>query len=170
HRRGCDPAQRSWIQRYRPLCDLAVGDLREPGLRAIPRVAPRVETVSFTGHALDPRRGRMPVSRPECLVAALLLALFSCSREESERRPWNVLLVTLDTTRADALGCYGANGNPTPVLDAIASEGTRFDAAIASAALTPVSHASILTGLENQEHGVRVVAGRGRSQVRVELP
>jgi len=78
----------------------------------------------------------------------------------------NVLLVTLDTTRADALGCYGRSGNPTPCLDAIAAEGTRFERAIATASLTPVSHASILTGLDNAHHGVRVIAaGAGTALV-----
>jgi arylsulfatase A-like enzyme len=102
--------------------------------------------------------------------AALALALAACSHEPSESTPWNVLLITLDTTRADALGCYGAKADATPVLDAIAAEGTRFDQAIASAALTPVSHASILTGLEPREHGVRVLAGRGGYRLHDDVP
>lgn len=72
---------------------------------------------------------------------------------------WNVVLITLDTTRADYLGCYGRPGDPTPHLDRLAREGTRFDLAIATASVTPVSHASILTGLDNHEHGVRVLSG-----------
>ena len=82
----------------------------------------------------------------------------------------NVLLVTLDTTRADALGCYGAPGNPTPNLDGLAAEGTRFDLAIATAAVTPVSHASILTGLENAAHGLRVLSGAGGHRLDERVP
>lgn len=96
------------------------------------------------------------------VVAAAALTCTSCGRERanSPSQP-NVLLVTLDTTRADALGCYGKTGDPTPGLDAIAREGTRFDLAISTAALTPESHASILTGLDPWHHGVRVLAGGG---------
>ncbi len=112
----------------------------------------------------------MPVLRSTLPLSALMLVMASCRHEPSETPAWNVLLVTLDTTRADALGCYGATNNATPVLDAIAKQGTRFDQAIASAALTPVSHASILTGLENQEHGVRVLAGRGGYKLRDDVP
>lgn len=93
-------------------------------------------------------------------IAALALAgscaaLAGCRREDERL---NVLLVTLDTTRADALSCYGAPPGSTPNLDELAAQGARFDCAISTAAVTPVSHASILTGLENMEHGVRVLS------------
>jgi len=101
-----------------------------------------------------------------CLGAAALLGA-GCT--PTAARP-NVLLVTLDTTRADALGCYGKPGDPTPVLDALAAEGTRFDAAIATAALTPASHASILTGLDGAHHGVRVLAGGGGMHLAADHP
>jgi choline-sulfatase len=67
----------------------------------------------------------------------------------------NVLLVTIDTLRADALGCYGRVDAGTPVLDALATRGVRFETAIAPAPLTSPSHASILTGLLPVRHGVR---------------
>jgi arylsulfatase A-like enzyme len=100
------------------------------------------------------------------VVAALAGA--ACSRAP-EARPC-VLLVTLDTTRADYLGCYGRSGDPTPCLDAIAREGTRFDLAIATAALTPVSHASILSGLDNSGHGVRVLAAGAGTRLPADVP
>src|SRR5258705_3968520 len=96
---------------------------------------------------------------------ALILAV-SCGHE----RPMNVVLVTLDTTRADYLGAYGRAGNPTPTIDALAREGTRFDLAISTAAVTPVSHASILTGLDNREHGLRVLSPKGRFRLRPPIP
>lgn len=83
---------------------------------------------------------------------------------------WNVVLLTLDTTRADFLGCYGRPGDPTPNLDALARAGARFDRAISTAAVTPVSHASILTGLDNREHGVRVLAGLCGYKLKPEVP
>ncbi|MCP4592910.1 MAG: sulfatase-like hydrolase/transferase [bacterium] len=80
---------------------------------------------------------------------------------EAEDR-WNVLLITLDTTRRERLGCYGCPRATSPNLDALAAEGYRFDNAIAQAAVTPVSHASILTGLNPPGHGARVLyAERG---------
>src|SRR6266481_1144539 len=57
----------------------------------------------------------------------------------------NVLLVTIDTLRADALGCYGGPA-ATPALDRLAAAGVRFDFAHAHAVTTLASHASILTG------------------------
>lgn len=67
----------------------------------------------------------------------------------------NLLLVTLDTTRADRLGCYGHAQAKTRHLDRLASEGVRFERAYAAAPITLPSHASLLTGLYPFEHGVR---------------
>lgn len=68
----------------------------------------------------------------------------------------NVLIVTLDTTRPDHMSCYGGQAGLTPTIDALAAEGVRFDRAISTAGITPMSHASILTGLNNYAHGMRV--------------
>lgn len=73
-------------------------------------------------------------------------------------RPRAVVLITLDTTRADRLGCYGFRegaSSPTPALDAIAAEGIWYARAFAQVPLTLPSHASILTGLEPPQHGLR---------------
>jgi arylsulfatase A-like enzyme/Tfp pilus assembly protein PilF len=66
----------------------------------------------------------------------------------------NILLVTIDTLRADALGAYGGRAS-TPNLDALAAHGARFDFAHAHAVVTLVSHASMLTGRYPYEHGIR---------------
>ena len=66
----------------------------------------------------------------------------------------DVVLVTLDTTRPDRLGCYGGPV-ATPAVDALAARGVRFDAAIAVAPITLPAHASILTGLYPPSNGVR---------------
>jgi len=68
---------------------------------------------------------------------------------------FNVLLITLDTTRADHLGCYGYKPAKTPNLDRLAQEGVRFTRAYCPAPLTLPSHASIMTGLYPVTHGVR---------------
>ncbi|MGH7488170.1 MAG: sulfatase, partial [bacterium] len=67
----------------------------------------------------------------------------------------NVLLVTLDTTRADHLGCYGFPLARTPRLDALAKEGVRCSNDISAAPITLPSHSTILTGLYPPAHGVR---------------
>ncbi|HEY2253852.1 MAG TPA: sulfatase-like hydrolase/transferase, partial [Planctomycetaceae bacterium] len=76
------------------------------------------------------------------------------------RRP-NVLLITLDTLRADRLGCYGYWPAQTPTLDALAARGVLFERAYTPAPLTLPSHASMMTGLYPPEHGL-VTNGRGR--------
>ncbi|MEA3409899.1 MAG: sulfatase, partial [Candidatus Eisenbacteria bacterium] len=75
--------------------------------------------------------------------------------ETGEARGFNVLLVTLDTVRADRLGCYGYESAETPTLDALAAQGVRFDDAVTSVPVTLPSHATILTGLSPLNHGVR---------------
>jgi arylsulfatase A-like enzyme/Tfp pilus assembly protein PilF len=67
----------------------------------------------------------------------------------------NVVVVTLDTLRADRLGCYGFRGVETPNIDAVASEGVLFEQATSTAPMTLPSHASIFTGLIPPHHGVR---------------
>ena len=70
----------------------------------------------------------------------------------------NVLLITIDTLRADALGCDGGPAR-TPNIDALAAAGVRFSFAHAQAVVTLPSHASILTGLYPFQHGYTRTAG-----------
>jgi len=67
----------------------------------------------------------------------------------------NVVLLTLDTTRADRLGAYGYEQAHTETLDALANAGTRFDRAYSPVPYTIPSHLSIFTGLYPPRHGVR---------------
>lgn len=96
------------------------------------------------------------------VLAALILVLWLLTRPAgvtfTRTADQNVLLVTLDTVRADALGCYGST-TPTPNLDRLAALGLHFDFAHAHAVTTLPSHASILTGLYPFEHGVHDNAG-----------
>jgi arylsulfatase A-like enzyme/tetratricopeptide (TPR) repeat protein len=94
------------------------------------------------------------------VVLTLLVACRPAPPAASARsdRP-NVLLVTIDTLRADRVGCYGHAGALTPALDGLAARGVRFETAVAHVPLTGPSHASILTGLSPLGHGFRENAG-----------
>ena len=70
--------------------------------------------------------------------------------------PPSAVLITLDTTRVDALGCYGGPAGLTPHLDGLAADGVVFDNAHTVTPLTLPSHASMLTGLTPLRHGVRI--------------
>lgn len=72
-----------------------------------------------------------------------------------DRASLNLLVVTLDTTRADRMGAYGSRDVATPAFDRIAREGVLFDQAEAVAPLTLPAHSSIFTGRFPPEHGVR---------------
>jgi arylsulfatase A-like enzyme/Tfp pilus assembly protein PilF len=93
-------------------------------------------------------------------LVTLAGGLFGWRTFVAPMRP-NVLLVTLDTTRADRLGCYGYAPALTPALDALAARGVLFERAYTPAPLTLPSHASLMTGLYPPEHGL-LVNGRGR--------
>ncbi|RMG47272.1 MAG: tetratricopeptide repeat protein [Acidobacteria bacterium] len=69
--------------------------------------------------------------------------------------PPTVLLVTIDTLRADRVGCYGRADAGTPMLDELAARGVRFAAAHTTAPLTLPAHSSIMTGRSVPAHGVR---------------
>lgn len=69
--------------------------------------------------------------------------------------PPNVIVITIDTLRADHLGSYGDRDAATPTLDALARRGVRFADAVAHAPLTLPSHASLFTGLTPARHGIR---------------
>jgi len=68
---------------------------------------------------------------------------------------YNLLLISIDTIRADHLGCYGYKNIKTPNIDKLASEGVLFSRAVTPVPLTLPSHSSIMTGLYPAQHGVR---------------
>lgn len=95
-------------------------------------------------------------------AAGLLIALVppaaACRREAPPARA-SVVLVTIDTLRADRVGAYGASTVRTPALDRLASRGVRFTAAYATSPLTLPSHASMLSGRLPVAHTVRTNDG-----------
>ena len=106
--------------------------------------------------ATNRQHRRLPVT---LIIAACLLLPTACQREPQPRRSPNVLIITLDTTRADRLSCYGCPTSTSENLDRLAQQGTLFTHAVAQAAVTPVSHASIFTGLNPYTHNLRVLHG-----------
>jgi arylsulfatase A-like enzyme/Tfp pilus assembly protein PilF len=71
----------------------------------------------------------------------------------------NVLLITIDTLRQDALGAYGNTRADTPLIDRLAREGVRFDEAHAQNVVTLPSHSNILSGRYPLQHGVHDNSG-----------
>ena len=95
------------------------------------------------------------------VLAAAVALLWACGGRAPIRREaaQNVLLITIDTLRADAIGAYGNKTVSTPWMDRLASGGVRFAQAHASTVVTLPSHANILSGLYPFRHGVRENAG-----------
>lgn len=91
------------------------------------------------------------------LVAALVVSVSFLwwPREAPTASGPNILLVTIDTLRADHVGAYGDSHAATPMLDGLARRGVRFTEAVAEVPLTLPSHASIMTGLTPLRHGIR---------------
>lgn len=87
-------------------------------------------------------------------IILCLLLLFPSLAATATDRP-NVILITLDTVRADRMGFLGSKLGLTPQLDALASQGVVFEHAYSQAPITPVSHATILSGTYPQYHGIR---------------
>jgi arylsulfatase A-like enzyme len=92
------------------------------------------------------------------IVAAAVLFLPFCGvgRNEPTKLP-NVLLISLDTLRADHLGCYGYGRDTSPNLDKFAKEGVLFESVTAAASWTVPSHMSLFTSLYPSVHGVESV-------------
>jgi arylsulfatase A-like enzyme/Flp pilus assembly protein TadD len=109
------------------------------------------------------------------LVCLLAWGALSCqgvpaAQQTGGRKPRpNLLLITIDTLRADHLGSYGYAGVKTPVLDALAREGVRFRNAFSPVPLTLPAHCSILTGTYPTFHGVHDNSGFVLSESQVTL-
>lgn len=120
------------------------------------------------GVAVEPHgRGRLEVALPAGADRVTLavegsprgLFLLGAPRLVADERPRGVppvILITLDTTRRDALGAYGAPPGSTPNLDRFAETATVYDAAVSTTSWTLPSHASMFTGLYPSRHGAGV--------------
>jgi arylsulfatase A-like enzyme len=92
------------------------------------------------------------------VIAGVILTLFSLSFAAAASKP-NLVLITLDSTRADRMGFLGAKGALTPNLDRLAAESIVFEHAYAQAPASVVSHATILSGAYPQSTGMSEIGG-----------
>ncbi len=104
-----------------------------------------------------PAASRTRPGLPDLVLALGLIATFgACNRAsgiQSKGAP--VILISIDTLRADRLGAYGSKASLTPSLDAFAKEAVVFDEAYSHVPLTLPAHASLFTSLLPSHHGVR---------------
>jgi arylsulfatase A-like enzyme/Flp pilus assembly protein TadD len=93
------------------------------------------------------------------LIGAIMLVIagawLALRTQRVDPRDCNLLFITLDTTRADVLGCYGAASARTPSLDRLAQRGVRFANCLTCVSLTAPSHCSLMTSTYPFVHGVR---------------
>ncbi len=102
--------------------------------------------------------------RPSCAgllgaLAGLLIGLPGCrgdaDRDVAARERPSLILISIDSLRADHLGCYGYGRDTSPRLDRLASEGVRFSSVVAETSWTLPAHATLLTGLSSDVHQVQ---------------
>lgn len=101
------------------------------------------------------RRRGLAAAAVLCLAAGWFLWQAGWLNRWTSARPVSVLLVSIDTLRADHLGSYGYQAAATPVLDRLAASGARFAQAATVAPLTLPAHTSLMTGTFPTFHGVR---------------
>ena len=97
--------------------------------------------------------------KPRVAFLLLLAMTSACARRSDARKAPTVVLISVDTLRADHLPAYGYRGVRTPALDALARDSIVFENAYCQAPLTLPSHATLLTGLLPSQHGIRDNAG-----------
>ncbi len=103
------------------------------------------------------RKGQRAGSRAKFFALCPLLFALSACRPAPRSAPTarNLVLITIDTLRADRVGAYGWTRARTPALDSLARDGAVFERAYAAAPITLPSHATILTGRYPPGHGAR---------------
>lgn len=117
--------------------------------------------IPLLSKAKPPRSSGAPAARPRaalrCVAPVLLLALVlsaAACRDEPPPRTPNVILLVMDTTRADRLSLLGYDRDTSPALVALGREATVFTDAWSPAGWTAPAHASLFTGLRPDHHGL----------------
>jgi arylsulfatase A-like enzyme len=116
---------------------------------------------SATSRLGSRRGGRFPRS----LMLISLLSALTALAPEPPAAKYNLLLISIDTLRADHLKCYGYNLDTSPHLDQLAKEGVLFEHATATASWTVPSHMSMFTSLYASAHGVQSWTGQLREGI-----
>ena len=110
----------------------------------------------------------MQAGRTSIVAIIILAASFASAAlgaDGSPAKPRNLIIVSIDTLRADRLGCYGNERPTSPAIDRIAGEGVVFDDASAPSPWTKPSHASLLTGLYPSRNGAVAMESDMREDV-----
>ncbi len=109
----------------------------------------------------------MRSSTPPLLLTALLSS--ACGGAEASSPPPNVILISIDSLRADHVGCYGYGRNTTPHLDRFAREGVVFEQHISSSSWTLPAHAALFTSVPDSVHGCVEATGTALNPAFVTL-
>jgi arylsulfatase A-like enzyme len=115
-------------------------------------------------HFVRPFLHRLGHARIAC-SAGLALLLTGCAGEVPPLAPRSIILLDIDTLRADHLGCYGYGLPTSPNIDALAAESVRFEWAFSQAPYTAPSQGSLLTGLYPTAHGLVLPSDRLHEEV-----
>jgi arylsulfatase A-like enzyme/Tfp pilus assembly protein PilF len=110
----------------------------------------------------------VPAFRRLILILTVLSALHAAAQTPA-KPPLNVVLITIDTLRADHLGCYGYKQIKTPNIDGLAADGVRFESAFAVVPVTLPSHSSMLTGTYPMLSGMHDFSGNKLSPLQPTL-
>ncbi len=164
----------SWSSLVHPILAFLVGALTA---LVAARLAPRARELALGRLMTSPPRwtgGLVAVAGLVCLGGTALYPQRPSSRAApaaplASNSP-NIVLISLDTVRADHLSSYGYPRPTTPTIDRLAGQGVLFEAAIAPSAWTLASHASMFTGLLPHQHGANWLApldGRFRTLAEI---
>jgi arylsulfatase A-like enzyme len=119
--------------------------------------------------SLAPRGSLSCRRRLAVLAVAVLAAAFAAPGCRSAPVRPNVVLIVVDSLRADALGCYGAGNSVSPHIDTLASGGLRFERAIAQAGWNLPSLSSLVTSVYPSQHGQGVAGAAGETRTLAEV-
>ena len=103
------------------------------------------------------------------VLALTALPALQVAAEEPKKPTFNVVLITIDTLRADHVGCYGYKQIKTPNIDSVAADGVRFEHAFTPVPVTLPSHTAILTGTYPMLSGMHDFSGNKLSPQQVTL-
>lgn len=143
------------------------------GEERVDESTPAVEDASGTGGSSD--TDAAPGERPDDAARDAGLVLDAAPIEPSVTRPVgarrpDVLMISIDTLRADRLGCYGHWRDTSPTIDGLAARGVRFDDVYAPDSATAQCHATMFTGLLPAAHGVHNAKGASSQAIHRDVP
>ncbi|MCU1246190.1 MAG: putative Arylsulfatase [Acidobacteria bacterium] len=146
-----------------PAVVLAAAVALSPRMTALLLIVAALVVFAAAARLPEPRLARV-LSRAGlfaagCLVLAIAIAPFSVqakfpAQHRAEPGAPNILLISIDSLRADHLHCYGYPRHTSPNLDALAQEGARFETVISPTSWTLPAHMTLLTSLPPEKHGV----------------